>query len=36
MTGFDTELEKVTKNGVDVETALQTVQSQAESIGTGQ
>ena len=36
VTGFDTELEKVTKNGEDVETALQTVQGQAESIGTGQ
>ncbi len=36
VTGFDSELERVTKNGADVETALQTVQGQAESIGTGQ
>ncbi|WP_428538285.1 sugar ABC transporter substrate-binding protein [Propionicimonas sp.] len=32
---FDTELENVTKSGADVSAALQTVQSQAQSIGTG-
>ncbi len=36
VTGFDTELAKVTRNGEDVGAALQTVQKQAESIGTGQ
>ncbi|GAA2738109.1 sugar ABC transporter substrate-binding protein [Pedococcus aerophilus] len=33
---FDTELEKVTKQGSDPGAALKAVQSQAESIGTGQ
>jgi multiple sugar transport system substrate-binding protein len=33
---FDTELEKVTKKGSDPGAALKSVQSQAESIGTGQ
>ncbi len=33
---FDTEMEKVTKAGEDPAAALKTVQSQAESIGTGQ
>ena len=33
---FDTEMEKVTKNGADPAAALKTVQQQAESIGTGQ
>ena len=33
---FDTELEKVTKQGADPGAALKAVQSQAESIGTGQ
>ena len=33
---FDTELEKVTKQGADPGAALKTVQAQAESIGTGQ
>ena len=32
---FDAELEKVTKTGADVATSLQTVQSEAQSIGTG-
>ncbi|MDQ7991396.1 MAG: extracellular solute-binding protein, partial [Propionicimonas sp.] len=32
---FDAELEKVTKSGADVPTSLQTVQSEAQSIGTG-
>ncbi|WP_377644262.1 sugar ABC transporter substrate-binding protein [Oryzobacter terrae] len=32
---FDTEMEKVTKTGADPAAALKTVQSQAESIGTG-
>ena len=32
---FDTEMEKVTKTGADPAAALETVQSQAESIGTG-
>ena len=36
VTGFDTELEKVTKQGADPAAALKTVQQQAESIGTGQ
>ena len=36
VTGFDTELEKVTKTGSDPAEALKTVQSQADSIGTGQ
>ena len=34
--GFDTEMEKVTKQGADPAAALKTVQQQAESIGTGQ
>jgi multiple sugar transport system substrate-binding protein len=33
---FDTELEKVTKQGADPAAALKSVQQQAESIGTGQ
>ena len=33
---FDTEMEKVTKQGADPAAALKTVQQQAESIGTGQ
>jgi multiple sugar transport system substrate-binding protein len=32
---FDTEMEKVTKSGLDPATALKTVQSKADSIGTG-
>lgn len=36
VTGFDTEMEKVTKTGADPATALKTVQQQADSIGTGQ
>lgn len=36
VTGFDTEMEKVTKQGADPAAALKTVQQQAESIGTGQ
>ena len=32
---FDAELEKITKTGADVATSLQTVQSEAQSIGTG-
>ncbi|MGB7448604.1 MAG: extracellular solute-binding protein [Ornithinimicrobium sp.] len=36
ITSFDTEMEKVTKSGEDPAKALKTVQSQAESIGTGQ
>ena len=32
---FDTELEKVTKQGADPAAALKAVQQQAESIGTG-
>ncbi|SES27175.1 carbohydrate ABC transporter substrate-binding protein, CUT1 family [Pedococcus cremeus] len=36
ITSFDTEMEKVTKTGADPAAALKTVQSQAESIGTGQ
>ena len=35
VTSFDTEMEKVTKTGADPAAALKTVQSQAESIGTG-
>jgi multiple sugar transport system substrate-binding protein len=34
--GFDTEMEKVTKQGADPAAALKTVQQQADSIGTGQ
>ncbi len=34
--GFDTELEKVTKQGADASAALKAVQQQAQSIGTGQ
>ncbi|NHA69500.1 sugar ABC transporter substrate-binding protein [Phycicoccus flavus] len=33
---FDTEMEKVTKTGADPQKALETVQQQAQSIGTGQ
>jgi multiple sugar transport system substrate-binding protein len=36
VTSFDTEMEKVTKQGADPAAALKTVQQQAESIGTGQ
>lgn len=36
ITSFDTEMEKGTKTGADPAAALKTVQSQAESIGTGQ
>ncbi len=36
VSGFDTEMEKVTKTGSDSAAALKTVQQQAESIGTGQ
>jgi multiple sugar transport system substrate-binding protein len=36
ISSFDTEMEKVTKTGADPAAALKTVQSQAESIGTGQ
>ncbi len=36
VTGFDTEMEKVTKSGEDPAAALKTVQQQAQSIGTGQ
>jgi multiple sugar transport system substrate-binding protein len=35
VTSFDSEMEKVTKTGADPAAALQTVQKQAESIGTG-
>ena len=35
ITGFDKEMEKVTKTGADPAAALKTVQKQAESIGTG-
>ena len=35
VTSFDTEMEKVTKTGADPAAALKTVQSQADSIGTG-
>ena len=35
VTGFDTEMEKVTKTGADPAAALKTVQKQADSIGTG-
>ncbi|KGN39918.1 sugar ABC transporter substrate-binding protein [Knoellia aerolata] len=35
VTSFDKEMEKVTKTGADPAAALKTVQSQAESIGTG-
>ncbi|MFQ6171872.1 sugar ABC transporter substrate-binding protein [Oryzobacter sp. R7] len=35
VTAFDTEMEKVTKTGADPAAALKTVQSQADSIGTG-
>ncbi len=35
ITSFDTEMEKVTKSGADPAAALQTVQQQADSIGTG-
>jgi multiple sugar transport system substrate-binding protein len=35
VTSFDTEMEKVTKTGADPAAALKAVQSQAESIGTG-
>ncbi|WP_404384749.1 sugar ABC transporter substrate-binding protein [Knoellia locipacati] len=35
VTSFDTEMEKVTKTAADPAAALKTVQSQAESIGTG-
>ena len=35
VTSYDTEMEKVTKTGADPAAALKTVQSQAESIGTG-
>jgi multiple sugar transport system substrate-binding protein len=35
VSAFDTEMEKVTKTGADPAAALKTVQSQAESIGTG-
>jgi multiple sugar transport system substrate-binding protein len=33
---FDREVEKVTKSGADPAEALETVQTEAESIGTGQ
>jgi multiple sugar transport system substrate-binding protein len=36
VTSFDTEMEKVAKTGADAQAALQAVQAQAESIGTGQ
>ncbi|MGO4343256.1 sugar ABC transporter substrate-binding protein [Pedococcus sp. 2YAF34] len=36
VTGFDTEMEKVTKQGADPAAALKSAQQQAESIGTGQ
>lgn len=36
ITSFDTEMEKVTKQGADPAAALKSVQQQAESIGTGQ
>lgn len=36
VTSFDTELEKVTKQGADPSTSMATVQQNAESIGTGQ
>ncbi len=32
---FDAEIEKVTKTGADVDASLKTVQSEAQSIGTG-
>ncbi len=35
ISGFDTEMEKVTKSGADPAAALKTVQQQADSIGTG-
>ncbi len=35
ISGFDTEMEKVTKSGADPAAALKQTQSQAESIGTG-
>ncbi len=35
VTSYDSEMEKVTKTGADPAAALQTVQKQAESIGTG-
>jgi multiple sugar transport system substrate-binding protein len=35
VTSFDSEMERVTKTGADPAAALQTVQKQAESIGTG-
>jgi multiple sugar transport system substrate-binding protein len=35
VTSFDSEMEKVTKSGADPAAALKTVQSQADSIGTG-
>jgi multiple sugar transport system substrate-binding protein len=35
VTSFDSEMEKVTKTGADPAAALETVQKQAESIGTG-
>ena len=35
ITSFDTEMEKVTKQGADPAAALKTVQQQADSIGTG-
>jgi multiple sugar transport system substrate-binding protein len=34
--GFDTEMEKVTKQGADPAAALKSAQQQAESVGTGQ
>ncbi len=36
VTTFDSEVEKITKTGKDAATALKTVQTQAQSIGTGQ
>ena len=36
VTSFDTEMEKVTKTGADPAAALKTVQSNAESVGTGE
>lgn len=36
ITGFDTQMEKVTKQGADPAAALKAVQQQADSIGTGQ
>jgi hypothetical protein len=35
-TAFDTEMEKVTKQGADPAASLKAVQQQAQSIGTGQ